>query len=169
MKSVGRVFIVIILVLAGAGVVGLAASRAGLLERLDSRYAAWSLDSRVQGYWDARVSGDREAARTFISPEARRRSVGNAISLLSYTIESIAIDGDTANVNLEIEFKLAVPGFTLDTDRPRKDKLIQTWVRDGFTWYWMPTELEGGDKPVWNAVDPSTGESSGKQPQEDRN
>lgn len=167
MKSVGRVFIVTILVLAGAGVVGLAASRAGLLERLDSRYAAWSLESRVQGYWDARVTGDREAARSFISPAARRRSVGNAINLLSYNIESIAIEGDAANVSLEIEFKLAVPGFTLDTDKPRKDKLVQTWVRDGFTWYWMPTELEGGDRPVWNAVDPGTGKPSANQKQED--
>ena len=168
MKSVGRVFIVIILVLAGAGVVGLAASRAGLLERLDSRYAAWSLESRVDGFWDARVAGDREAARTFISPEARRRSVGNAITLLSYNIESISIEGDTATVNLEIEFKLAVPGFTLDTDKPRKDKIVQQWVRDGFTWYWMPAEQESGDKPVFHPVDPGA-EGSSKQQQEDHN
>jgi hypothetical protein len=166
MKSVGRVFVVIILVLAGAGVVGLAASRAGLLDRLDSRYAAWSLESRVEGYWDARVSGDREAARTFISPDAPRRSVGNAITLNSYKVEGITIDGDTAKVNVEIEFKLAVPGFTLDTDKPRKDKLIQTWARDGFTWYLVPVELPGGDKPVWSPVDPGTGESLEKQPQE---
>ena len=62
MTSVGRVFVVTILVLAGAGVAGLAASKAGLLDRLDSRYAAWSLESRVEGHWDARVAGDREAA-----------------------------------------------------------------------------------------------------------
>jgi len=161
MTSVGRVFVVTILVLAGAGVAGLAASKAGLLDRLDSRYAAWSLESRVEGHWDARVAGDREAARSFIAPDAKKRAVGNAIRITSYDIESITIEGDRATVNVGIEFKLTVPGFTTETDRPRKEKLAQIWVRDGFTWYWMPVEREGGDKPVWNAVDTGT---NGDQP-----
>jgi hypothetical protein len=147
MKSVGRVFVVTILVLAGAGVVGLAASKAGLLD------PAWSLESRVAGHFDARVAGDREAARAFISPEASKRTIGNAIQLLSYEIESITIEDDKATVNVEIEFKLAVPGFTTENDRPRKERLVQAWVRDGFTWYWMPVALEGGDTPVWHSVD----------------
>jgi len=171
MKSVGRVFVVTILVLAGAGVVGLAASKAGLLDRLDSRYAAWSLESRVEGHWDARVAGDREAARAFIAPDAPKKTIGNALQYLSYDIESITIEGDKATVNVGIEFKLAVPGFTTDTDRPRKEKLVQTWVRDGFTWYWMPVELGGGDTPVWNSVDSGpqgTADTNGQAQQDDQ-
>lgn len=169
MKSVGHVSVVTILVLAGAGVAGLAASMTGLLDRLDSRYAAWSLSSCVEGHWDARVAGDREAAQAFIAPEARKRTIGNAIQYTSYDVESIVIDGDTATVHLGIEYKLAVPGFSLDTDRPRPDKLVQTWVRDGFTWYWMPVELEGGENPSWQAVPNDTTGASGQEQRDGRN
>jgi len=158
MKSFGRVFVVIILVLAGAGVAGLAASRSGLLDRIDSRYAAWSLTSRVGKHWDARLSGDREAARSFIAPDVKKRMIGNAVQYTSYAIDNIAIEGDSATVNLAVEYKLAVPGFTLETDRPRKDTLVQTWVRDGFTWYIVPEELEAGSTLDFKPAEPAPSE-----------
>ncbi len=169
MRSAGRILVVAILVLAGAGVAGLAASKTGLLDRLDAAYSTWSLKSRVKGYWDARVEGDIETVRGFIAPDSKRGKVGRAIKYLAYEIQEISMQEDTATVTLGIEYKVAVPGFTSDSDPARKDTLVHAWVRDGLTWYWQPAEPVGGEQlpPLPQPVEPQPESDSEIEPSPD--
>lgn len=162
MKPAGRVLVVAVMLLAGAGVIGLAASRTGLVGRLDAAWASWSLDARVEGYWDRRVEGDVDSLRGYLHP-ASRQKLGNAIQYLDYAVEQIAIAGDSATVDVRVEYRLNVPGFTRDGERSRIEQVRQRWVREGRTWYWEPAVSDDVDEIEEDTGDVAEAPATGAQ------
>ena len=122
----------------GAGVLGFTATKTGLIDRLGAVYSSWSLNSRVEALWEVRIQGDLEGTREFVVDVPNRVRLGTSVRYFSYEIKDVIIEGDQATVILDIEYRIAVPGFFSESDPPVKTESVQHWVRDGRTWYWDP-------------------------------
>jgi len=129
----------------GAGVLGFTATRTGLIDRLGSAYSTWSLNSRVEALWESRVEGNIEASKGYIVDLPNRSKVGSAVRYFGYEIKNVAIEGDTATVVLDIEYRVAVPGFYSESDPPVRREVVQRWVKLGRTWYWDPGREDDED------------------------
>jgi len=119
-----------------------------VLNRVDQAYARWSLESRIDDFWEARQKGDIAAAASFILPSCQSRGgLGNAVRYWSHEIHELKIQGDEADVIVNLEFTVALPGFDSGPGSKRKQGMRQKWVRSEGTWYWDPGTAEGQGLP----------------------
>ena len=152
-----RMMMVTIAILAGAGALGFAGSKIGLFERLDGVYAEWSLRSRVEALCEARMEGDLKRVREFIIESCEPRApIGNVVRYLEFNIHDIDIqERGVARIDMDASYKIGLPGFSSESDPPKKTTMPQRWVRVDGVWYWDPgpiptsgIEMKRGTKPA---------------------
>lgn len=77
------------------------------------------LRERAQAYWQARMKDDMPTAYTFEDPVRRKqftlidyiRNIGTGMKLTTAEVSQVKIDGDLADVFVELEGRYVVPGW----------------------------------------------------------
>ena len=95
---------------------------------------------RAQAYWDARVKDDMVTAYTFEDPVRRSqlslnqyvRAIGTGVKMSSAKVWKVKIDGDQADVEIEVEARYMVPGW--DKLPAGRRTLVDDWQKIDGKW-----------------------------------
>jgi hypothetical protein len=90
------------------------------------------LQSRVKGYWEARLNGDLEAMAEYVHPQQGSVIDPGMLITEGYQLHGIELDGDTATAMLTVQSRLQHPMFS---ERGREVELASKWVRYEGKWY----------------------------------
>jgi len=105
-----------------------------------ARGEAELLRERAQAYWTARVKDDMATAFAFEDPVRRSqlslndyvRALGTGVKIVFAKVWEVKIDGDLADVEVEVEARYMVPGW--EKIRAGRRTLIDDWQKIDGTW-----------------------------------
>jgi len=127
-----KIVIIAVVVLA-LGAVALASF--GGLSWLDStglRGQERLVESRVRGYWQARVNRNLEAQVEYLHPLQGTVADSGMLVTESFEINSISVEGDEAIADLVVNSRLKHPILSA---RDRTVEMQTRWVKHEGTWY----------------------------------
>ena len=125
------VMIAVVVVALGAG----ALVAFGGLSWLDStglRGQERLVESRVRGYWQARVDRNLEAQVEFLHPLQGTVADSGMLVTESFEIKEVSVDGDEAYADLVVRSRLKHPILSA---RDRTVEMQTRWVKHEGTWY----------------------------------
>jgi len=95
---------------------------------------------RAQAYWQARMKDDMPTAYTFEDPVRRKqftlidyiRNIGTGMKLTAAEVSQVKIDGDLADVSVELQGRHTIPGW--QTVPNMRTTLIDDWQKIDGQW-----------------------------------
>ena len=98
------------------------------------------LRERAQAYWQARVMQDMQTAFSLEDPLRQKklslvgyiRTVGEPGSLYDSKVTTIKIEGDQADVDVDLTYRFAIPPWTNEV---MKSTLTDDWQKIDGAWY----------------------------------
>jgi hypothetical protein len=125
------VIILVVVVALGAGAL---VSFGGMswLDSMGLRGQDRLVESRVRGYWQARVDRDLEEQVEFLHPQQGSVADSGMLVTESFEITGIEIDGDDAVADLVVKSRLKHPILSA---RDRTVEMQTKWVKHEGKWY----------------------------------
>jgi hypothetical protein len=111
-----------------------------------------ALKKRVSERWDALIAKDFAKAYEYFSPAYRKLFplerymglTGNNVQWKSIDIKDISVDGDRADVEILLRYRVTLPpeaGFNMDDFGVMDQAIHEVWLReDGNWWYLNPSD-----------------------------
>ena len=131
--------VVAVVAVAGAGLVTVGADWLAASGFLGQEKA---LETRVNGYWAARVDADVTRMANYVSPGEAVPDPGMLMTE-SFTLNELAVEGDEAQATLTVQSRVRHP---LLAQNVRESRIVQRWVRTDGDWY-----VELGPN-VWDSI-----------------
>jgi hypothetical protein len=127
-----KIVIVVVLLLAVGGAAFGALGGVAWLDSLGLRGQQRALESRLVGYWEARVDGDLDQLAKYFHPLQPAIPDPGLLITEDYQVNEIAIEGDRATAKLTVHSRLKHP---ILSTRDRTVELDSVWVRYEGQWY----------------------------------
>lgn len=122
--------IVLLLVVGGFAFVSLGGIK--WLDSMGFRGQERVLRSRIVGYWDARLDGDRDLIAQYQHPEQKEVFDPGMLVTESYDFVDLQIDGDTAVAKVDLVTYIKHPMLSAHT---QEAQVRDEWVLVDGTWY----------------------------------
>jgi hypothetical protein len=90
------------------------------------------VESRLNGYWDARVAGDMNKLAAYVHPLQGAISDPGMLVTESYTVNEVTVDGEMAQANVTVKSRLKHP---ILSSREREVEMNDKWVLYQGQWY----------------------------------
>jgi len=108
------------------------------LDERGLRGSARQAESRMRGYWEARVAGDLEALSNYLHPMQTQIVQPGMLVTEAYEIHGVAVDGERATASVKVRSRLKHPVLSA---KVREVELQSSWIKYEGQWYLEPQPI----------------------------